>query len=743
MADYEPILKSFRVGQDEEEALDAIESIPDIFLYNQPVGWQLSNIVRRAGDAAVLRAPVQRYSVGETQGFVVSTPRNAWEKMKTGYPLGLRQDTLAFDMYCWDDKNADGDRYMEIRNNWMYFVSALIERVGIPLAGSGDPTVSERETVAQLMARINNHPVIGKVFYANLKYTRGDSMYPGYFEYTYMPDQHVDILKKATLDEYVLREDTGMTLYVNTETSGAKYRANSLGTAPIDTSGNIYIRSDVKAMRVAPGSGYSFSSSSVEVDDTLDTMDLSCTWTYDYAYEKEFDFVTYDTLQMLATGINDETIPQLGNDLFDANILLPGLTGMCTDLLVSSGSLGLTGASLNIAGPVPAVDINVASLSGPGYTLLGTAYSIPATQDRLILRTTIRYDGVYAPPTYSLSPGNYTLTTLSSSISALKPYVHPIFNPIFSASVYNSAYASTDSSDLYDLSPTSISPQAYPTVQVEKVYPLIGRTFEQVVASINVDTPVMGVYAVVNDPYATLGAMYTEPKAAYTDPPDPISINGTAILADFRGIVGMRTLNMDEGGVFNVLDSTIEVSSGGTYSAALPIVTADLYAWIESINGTYKSGLTKLTVHAIRVDGVPHGVPLQVSQTLSMNDPYHVFFGIMGDIKFVQISDYNLYTQLNHIQKRLGEPADNYTKIAHDGEDNEFAISKNRFLDYLRTTRYNQIKSSISNEQIPQNEYLWLYLKFHKEFGCDQRVNTLTKQIAKNDIDKSTIGKLA
>jgi hypothetical protein len=99
------------------------------------------------------------------------------------------------------------------------------------------------------------------------------------------------------------------------------------------------------------------------------------------------------------------------------------------------------------------------------------------------------------------------------------------------------------------------------------------------------------------------------------------------------------------------------------------------------------------------------------------------------------------------VKQRLGKPwrdssgvvrPDYYTPEQYN-LNNPYAIDMDNFLGYLRTVRYNQIKTSVVDEALVSNNYFWLYMKFHKEFGCDQREIVLKKQIAKQDTNSSLI----
>ena len=181
------------------------------------------------------------------------------------------------------------------------------------------------------------------------------------------------------------------------------------------------------------------------------------------------------------------------------------------------------------------------------------------------------------------------------------------------------------------------------------------------------------------------------------------------------------------------------------------------------------------------------------STDLSQNEATKSYFGIMGDIKYVQISDYNLTTLLNSSKKRMSKPWPDYTPVnevqdweingegimknilmtdlpnrlfspfiyetATDGitedikrslilvedgvytsedgvhGDYKYGLATEEFLKYLKFDRTKEIRNSIISEQVVDKKYLWLYLKFHKEFGSDQRVKYLRKRIIEDGLD--------
>jgi hypothetical protein len=132
--------------------------------------------------------------------------------------------------------------------------------------------------------------------------------------------------------------------------------------------------------------------------------------------------------------------------------------------------------------------------------------------------------------------------------------------------------------------------------------------------------------------------------------------------------------------------------------------------------------------------------------TLYSNDPEalntHVYFGFLGDISFYQISDYNLWKQYILVKRRLGLPwykvNDSYVKdyyVSNDlykFSDYEYTLNlvqNNKFLYYLKYRRFGELADSLNFEDLYNNKYLWLFLKFHRELGCDQKVLALTKKI--------------
>jgi hypothetical protein len=255
---------------------------------------------------------------------------------------------------------------------------------------------------------------------------------------------------------------------------------------------------------------------------------------------------------------------------------------------------------------------------------------------------------------------------------------------------------------------------------------------------------------VINDMYLYMGADRLLDVVTGTISP------GTVLNAHLNDLVAMYMLNMNAQANYTVTSTDFTAASYKSFTKALP-ADKDLHSWIDSvIMGDYTTGMVQIDILPIKVEAVDYGL-LEIApqtQMVTGNTPAHGYFGILGDIQWIQISDQNLHVQLNYIKERLGQPwkdaqgnvlLDNYTPERFDtrpGYNNFYAIDMANFLGYMKTVRYNQIKNSFVNEAIVNNNYFWLYMKFHKEFGCDQRVIALQKQIASKSQDQETIGDL-
>lgn len=738
--EYVPVKDYFEVVDNNFNVVDS--------KFDFQIGWKLLEKSANKGSYLTFKVRPQRYSMDPFANFLMDGPEEAYQNTLLKLPLGLRKDINAFDVYCWDDEDSEGRREYEVSNNVMYFRSANVPSIAVPLSQSGDENAPDRETLKQLVDRINANPLINKRFYANLQFTRDDARDPGYFEYGYLPNFKRDV-PKATLQDFVLRKDNALRLH-SSET--AEYLIepdgpyNPLDLVTVFNSLRLRIRSSVRAMSVGKGSGYTFSSSSMVVDDVADTLDLSATYSYSYNYSRTFQFsdVSYDTISELVTALNAVTIPGVGGALFSAVL---NNADACTSLLQSSGVLSTTPVQLYKQKAVPPPLTETAftlAITTPGgiCTLSNASYTIPASRSQIRVSCTITYMDTYTPATTDISSGNYTVATLSAHISTLKPFLVPEFPVIFPSTVFNSEYSGTDASNLQDVT-TTVEPTGYASVQVLESYDFSGKTLSDIATDVTTDTARTGVSAAVIGEYG-----YAESNLLVPSPSYSAIVVQKDLEADFRGLIGLRLLNMFNPSYATFYDKTVEIVADGNYGANLPVNDKDLHGWIDSVRGSLLTGMLGVQVLPIKVEAVPYGVPAVQSQALTYNVPTHVYFGAMGDIKFVQISDYNLHVQTNYVKRRLGKPwsvdgvvqLDHYTPERYDGLDNPDAIDMEHFLGWLRDTRYMQIKDGVINEALVSNKYLWLFMKFHREFGCDQRAYQLRKRIAEGKDDQETIG---
>lgn len=640
---YTPIIKSFSVLMDDGST---------IYKSNQLIGWSLIEIKDSIKIKQRVKLSEKRYSHGSSYPFKLNNPEKAYNDTLFNYPQGFRRDILAFDIYSWDV----GAHY-EVRDNWIYFKSSAVDYsylndlgqpnkdlgYGIPLSGSGHPMAPDRESLLDLINRINNNAVVNKCFYANLRFTRDEKDNPGYFEYNYLPNFSKDV-PQSTLDHIKFKDDF--------------------------------------VMKVESGSKYIFTDSNITIDDAADTLNMSCDWTFDYNYEKIFFFnkVSNLTLNGLANSINFELAPEIGVSLveavplYDANSvsLLPTYTDktLTTSESYLSINVGLT--------QVNALTIKIRNSSGSNFIINRATFTVPKSRDRLIIKCNITYRGTYNLIGYSIA--NYSIANLVNYLNTIKPYSDTIFPSLFSASSLSSGY---DGYDTYRL------------------------------MSIN----------------------------------QAISIGGAYLGARLSDITAFKVLNMAPEATLTITGASLGLITSKEYVTNIP-GDKNIVTFVDSIKGDFIEGFMSCDVLPLKIPSVTYGALNPDTYSLSStNVPAHVYFGVMGDIKFVQISDYNLHVQYNYIKERLGMPWRNtlgqleydYYTPENFNENNPCALDLNNFLGYLRTGRYNQIKNSIINESVISNKYLWLYMKFHKEFGCDQKVKALKDMIQKGNLDISTL----
>lgn len=316
------------------------------------------------------------------------------------------------------------------------------------------------------------------------------------------------------------------------------------------------------------------------------------------------------------------------------------------------------------------------------------------------------------------------------------------------------------------------------------------RTIESIFNEINANTNRTGFRAIENaDSYNWYKGL---PANVFTPTNGPIPI-GTPVESDFRLTPGALILNMSHTTSLNPDVSAGEICLCSNVGGSLKFVkntsvganlkyignsyshentsknikkliydstNLDGYLEVENLNFSYAHGSLFMDVAILPVENIVYGKlrlrnksetnPAKVSDALSIglytNDPEtqgtHVYFGFLGDISFYQISDYNLWKQYILIKRRLGLPwtkvedsyvPDNYvSNDSYKFSDYEYTLNlvqNGKFLSYLKNRRFKELADSLNLEDLYNNKYLWLFLKFDREVGCDQKVIALTKKI--------------
>ena len=316
-----------------------------------------------------------------------------------------------------------------------------------------------------------------------------------------------------------------------------------------------------------------------------------------------------------------------------------------------------------------------------GYRVNGVKYVIPGTRDRITITCDLTYNDTYTLSSYDIH--NKNLGYLSDFIKSITPSTDSTFTALFNSNMVSDSFSNYSSDRLKSTSKS-------------------------------------------------------------------IPVGGTNLEARLNDIVAFKLLNMASEATVNISYSSIKVTSYNTYEYSIPN-DKDLHNFVDQITGGYTDGFLYCDVLPVKIESVTYGNVNQGDYSLNSNNiPAHVYFGVLGDIRFIQISDENLHTQYNYIKERLGMPwTDDQGNLDYDyytpetyNENNPTAINLSNFLGYLRTGRYNQIKNSLINEATVSNKYFWLYMKFHKEFGCDQRANLLKDAIEKGETDLSTLSQI-
>jgi len=734
---YVPIIRSFYVTYENQDGTVRTEYKP-----NHLIGWSLESSKYSSVQKTTLIMSEKRYSTGNAYQYRLSAPEVAYQDTLVNNPQGFRRDILAFDIYCWDD-----DGYYEIKDNWIYFRSAQVGYeyssdlgqpdktlgYGIPLASSGHSSTSATESLVTLINRINSNGIVSKKFHANLKFTRSDINEPGFFEYGYLPNFHTTV-PKSVLDNIYLRDDNVLTL--------------------------------------RPGTGYSFLGASYNVNSAARTIDLMSNWSYTYDYSVTFDFsaLAYSTVGGLASSINSELVPNIVSSVFEANIVGTHSSDSSSTILADKGPVAEITEVLTVDTLLNYVIVSRSDWYVDDIVTFTTTGALPAPlvagTPYYVVNKSVVGPVINLQVSTSFGGPSINITSSGSGIQNIhRKYVDLLVDPLsvvqpalqirvrnlagVNYAISNARYDIADNQSSLTLTCSiryfdtfSLTGQDYSTLTIGELGDLLG-SLQHYVASI---FPPLFNSTVVNDFYTLKEATRMLTAAGTID-------QNTYLAASLHDLVAINLLNMSSQANTVGFTNYIQAISTTTYDAPIPI-DRDLNKWVdEALYGNYKKGFIALDILPIKIPGVSYGIPNVYPQTqlYSDNIPAHVFFGILGDISWVQISDKNLHAQLNYVKERLGMPWKNdlgivvpdYYTPEQFNVNNPYAIDLDNFLGYLRTVRYNQIKNSVINEALVKNKYFWLYMKFHKEFGCDQRVIALKKQISQKEQDSGLLEDLS
>jgi len=795
-------------------------------------GWKLQVSRSDFGGSVDLSVVQDNYSVRDTENFAfASSPGRAQELMADSGNFGNSVDITPFHVYCWDEPDEEEGRFFEIKNNWIRFKSLNVD-VSIPLASSGERPEGrsiEGETLNELLDRINGQlSGSGSVgsdsnayFYCNLRWDRdfkrgedgkiSEDGNRGYFEYTYLPDQKTELYKSELDKIYLMRDEVvGLTPTEETEirineksnnplTPGFneslpdKLNNTTIEDYPVYRSSSLDIKTNAKVFSVVPNSDfYDFSNLQYRVDDVGKTLSFTGNYTTELTYQQDFLFnnTSYDTISELVGAINLETIPETGTPMFNAVLALGG-DGSSTDLLSGSGSLSVSPVTLEkeVFTTAPAFDLSIiassGSVTGSAWEVTDVSYSVPSSRDRITLTATVRYSGnIVYPLNISYNTPLYTIEGLVSVINSRRHLNNFSFEPFFIASVIKPAY---NTSPALNLTGTSgfepFGDVMYGKYITEYNFVLNGNFFD-IIEDINSKEPFTGLTSkLVHEGYGDLPAELLIPKPDYQEIESYLDLDG-----DLRPVLALDLLHMeyeDNTGTYGVSSTEFTVTSGETRSSNLD---RDLEKFVRNFRGDYDEGLLSINILPLVRRGFGKlGITRTPEVSMYKNKAFKAYFGVMGDIRYFQVSDYDLTILLNSAKKRMSKPWIDYTPeeetvdyfynkeqqlknvfmsnlpsrliaplqyenvgedlkremaLEEDGIYNDYplGLGTENFLRYIKFKRVGQIREGIVNEQLVSNKYLWLYLKFHREIGCDQKVKYLTKKIEEDEEDASNIG---
>jgi hypothetical protein len=446
-------------------------------------------------------------------------------------------------------------------------------------------------------------------------------------------------------------------------------------------------------------------------------LTLNTDYSYNYSYTKSIGLYTVTNLNALKAVIEAEQDPELSQDIFQCVIVGDG-TKACTTLESTTGSLPII-LETDDVGTVISLSLKV-----PGAGVAFSSATCVLSGNLLTLRVTMTYTGTLPTETISLAQN---IEDIVAYIETIKPYAS--FDGMFLSEVISSYYNTQLGSILNTITTTAISSIAYPTAFVENTYSLLG-TIKDLYDAVNANTASTGFY--IEYPFS--GEGYKNVQASYLVDTSNlyVALSGTvSIMANLSLIESAHVLSLNSDASISISGSQLVVTSDypGTFTYDLPS-DKDIHDFITDIRGDFFEDLRSIDVLIRSVDEVPYGIlslPTSISALEANAVPTHVYMGILGDISFYQISDYNLYNQLSVVKQRVAKPwrvlnkdgvlvkeddpyndADFYDSFIGDAsispDGNIQALYKNKFLSFLKYDRFEQIQDSITNEQLINNK---------------------------------------
>lgn len=457
------------------------------------------------------------------------------------------------------------------------------------------------------------------------------------------------------------------------------YLPNYKNNIPLSKLDSVFLRNS-GLLFITHTNYYRITSSSVKIEDNK--LSLTTSWNFSYSYEKTFYFNDLSNKQLsgLISNLNSSYAPQITNPIIES-IVISGLEDALSKKLVP------TFVEKNLTDSYTGINIVIGSTQQVAIQLKLRALS---------------------GPNFEIKSAKYFIPVTRDRL-IIKCEIN-----------YRDTYILSD----YDLNNISIDNLS---TFINTIRPYVDKEFPELYNS----------YLLSN---VFKNFMANRLIPCNQDIP-PI---GISLIAKMDDIAAFKVLNISSKGTLVINENKISLTTNKIYEYELN-QDGDINNIINAVKGDFNNGFVSCGVVPLNFTSISKGYLNNASYTLSSNEAATVFFGILGDIKFIQISDFNLYNNYNYVKDRLGKPwegeEDYYTPERYD-INNPIALNKNAFINFIKYARYNQIKESIIGENLIFNKYLWIYLKLHKELGCDQKIEILKEKIKKDTQDTDILEKM-